>query len=179
MKRIAKTFILSVLFLSVFSCQKEGINTEIPQEIDNTDVLSIELPATEEIEKVGKGVSIVNNEIVFTPGGGLVLGNYFYTLQTDGNFVCYNNTTKLPVWGSGTDDAVLFVLQSDGNIVAYTNAERTAYSWNSETYGATSIGRGAVLQADGNMVVYITVNGTEFAIFSALTQMPQRFPENL
>ncbi|XUL91756.1 hypothetical protein ACQ86D_38410 [Streptomyces galilaeus] len=84
-------------------------------------------------------------------------------MQTDGNFVLYDENNK-PRWATMTFGSNYHaVFQADGNLVVYTSSNQPV--WASQTAGHD----GAVLrlQGDGNMVIY---SGGSTAIWASNTQ---------
>ncbi|WP_405879317.1 hypothetical protein OG762_12075 [Streptomyces sp. NBC_01136] len=73
-------------------------------------------------------------------------------MQTDGNFVLYNNTAT-PIWASGTWDhsGSTATFQTDGNLVVYAPEGGPAL-WASGTWG--NPGSTFAFQQDGNLVIY-------------------------
>lgn len=84
-------------------------------------------------------------------------------MQTDGNFVLYDENNK-PRWATMTFGSNYHaVFQADGNLVVYTSGNQPV--WASQTEGHD----GAILrlQGDGNMVIY---SGGSTAIWASNTQ---------
>ena len=77
-------------------------------------------------------------------------------LQTDGNFVVYENGKK-PVWATDTSGhkPVFLILQNDGNLVMYKGtgpADNKGVLWNSKTQDQNPVF--LIMQNDGNLVLY-------------------------
>ena len=93
-------------------------------------------------------------------------GRFILVMQSDGNLVLYDNTTREPLWASHTYDdsgnnSVVF--QDDYNFVVY-NGSGTP-TWASQTYN-TYADR-LVVQNDGNVVIYNRGNNTIWATNTA------------
>jgi hypothetical protein len=89
---------------------------------------------------------------VFTAGMALTNCKGTLVMQTDGNFVLYNENGT-PIWATGTygntgDDTVF---QTDGNLVVYTASGVPI--WASNTYGLAAGGT-FDYQSEGNLVIY-------------------------
>lgn len=83
--------------------------------------LSVILPATISSLSPGQSVTSLNSQ-------------YTATLQTDGNFVIYNNLTGQPAWHTQTYGQTVTeaVVQPDGNFVLYNGGTPV---WHASTYG--------------------------------------------
>jgi hypothetical protein len=93
-----------------------------------------------------------------TQGQKLISSNKIWEaiLQTDGNFVVYENGKK-PVWATDTSGhkPVFLILQGDGNLVLYKGTgtgDQGGAIWNSRTQGHNSVF--LIMQDDGNLVLY-------------------------
>jgi len=83
-------------------------------------------------------------------------GQYGALLQTDGNFVVYNNINQ-PLWADGCSSVYgeTFVeMQTDGNLVHYLWNNHAM--WSSATQGKG--GNRVEMQDDGNLVIYTPQN---------------------
>lgn len=95
------------------------------------------------------GVTLANDALITLDG------KYHATMQSDGNFVIYNNLTNRAVWSTGTNGhwGARAVMQGDGNFVIYNTNNQAVWasSWFAYTfYGGTRM----VMQGDGNLVMY-------------------------
>jgi hypothetical protein len=90
-----------------------------------------------------------DDSVSFPVGIGICAGAYEWVLQSDGNFVIYNESGKA-VWASGTDyhSTTSLVFQNDGNFVDYFNGPMWATGTNGNLFDALCF------QEDGNMVIY-------------------------
>jgi len=78
-------------------------------------------------------------------------------MQTDGNFVLYqNDVCRQPTWASGTNGkgGVRAVMETDGNLVVYDANDKAL--WASNTSG--NPGASLSVQGDGNLVIYTTAS---------------------
>ena len=82
-------------------------------------------------------------------------GSHKAVMQTDGNFVVYNNKTNAPTWASQTNGKGVkpryLAMQTDGNLVVYGKYNKPW--WASGTNGKGDGGR-VTMQGDGNLVIY-------------------------
>ncbi len=156
MINLLRTTTIIFLTLLCFSCEKEESSfidqNSLEKNNDNSNLL---------VSKASEVIEITadyNNSYGFyrfrpecgtnyrmSRGVELILGWYLYTLQNDGNFVCYNlkkaglNPDKkydFPVWATDTQGkAVQYIyFQEDGNIVAYDKKIEKVF-WSSNKYG--------------------------------------------
>jgi hypothetical protein len=81
-------------------------------------------------------------------------GRYLLVMQTDGNLVEYDTTTRAALWGSSTgqNPDAFATMQADGNLVVYTAARQALF--NTGTGGRGDITSRVIVQDDGNVVVY-------------------------
>jgi hypothetical protein len=92
-------------------------------------------------------------------------GNYGAILQTDGNFVLYNNVNK-PLWANGMNNRYgvnRIEMQTDGNLVCYLWNNHPLWASNTRNPGGAFL----ELQNDGNLVVY--ANGTNKPLWATGT----------
>lgn len=84
-------------------------------------------------------------------------------MQTDGNFVLYdeNNKARWATMTFGSNYHAVF--QGDGNLVVYTSADKPVWASNTGGYNGSILR----LQGDGNMVIY---SGGSTAIWASNTQ---------
>jgi len=114
--------------------------TAIPQPVSVPIVAS---PTHADYLTVGQGL----NE-----GQYLSSGTFAALLQTDGNFVLYNNGH--PLWASGTNNAagqLRLVLQDDSNLVLYTPSNQPV--WSTATYDSVKLAKLA-LGFDGSLQLF-------------------------
>lgn len=112
------------------------------------------------------GERLVAGEIMYSDEG-----RYLATLQHDGNFVVYRNTTPLrPIWSTNTTGrgAVMADMQGDGNFVLYDRSRRPV--WNT---GSNGPNRAFTINELGQAVV-ITPGQVHWTMPGALLPLYQR-----
>jgi hypothetical protein len=83
-------------------------------------------------------------------------GRFILVMQSDGNLVLYDTSTRQPLWASNTYDSgssppYSAEFQNDYNFVVYKGSEHKP-TWASQTYNKLS--DRLVMQNDGNVVIY-------------------------
>jgi hypothetical protein len=97
---------------------------------------------------LGLNDTLIPGQSVFSPSG-----NFFATLQGDGNFVVYRAGNNTALWASNTPGkgGTKLIMQADGNLVLYTGGGQPIWASNTGGKGQSF----ARMQDDGNFVVYI------------------------
>ncbi len=185
--------IITIIFLTFlcFSCEKEesDIPSQNAQQPDgNNDLIASK--ATRVIEVTTNNstrddfyaiVATCGTNYRMSRGVELTVGSYLYTLQNDGNFVCYNlkkgpsNKYSHPIWATNTyGKPVQYIyFQEDGNIVAYDN-NLTKVFWSSNSYNKCE--PNAFLFDNGELGVIYNDQG-DYS-YQAKEQMPTIYDEN-
>ncbi|KAI8609377.1 hypothetical protein BC830DRAFT_845050 [Chytriomyces sp. MP71] len=83
-------------------------------------------------------------------------GDFKATMQKDGNFVLYRESTMEPLWDTGSSGSTArrFVYQTDGNIVLYDNLGNHLWASNTPDVSSNLL----CIQPDGNIVAYDGAN---------------------
>lgn len=92
--------------------------------------------------------SVLNTGETLAAGQRLTNGRFEAVVQTDGNFVVYDNGRAVFSTGTGGNTNAALAVQSDGNLVLYGNG---GPRWQTGTRGANAQ---LALQGDGNLVLY-------------------------
>nr|BFE51680.1 hypothetical protein GCM10017745_51070 [Saccharothrix mutabilis subsp. capreolus] len=104
-------------------------------------------PAPVGADRLSPGERLASGQSKTSPNG-----LYRLAMQSDGNLVLYDNTTRQALWNSFTFDtgATYAVLQTDGNFVLYSDSGQAR--WDSHTWGSAATR--LVVQSDSNIVLY-------------------------
>ncbi len=154
MKTMLKNVAIVVLAIVSFSCEQETIETTLQENAkpQTEETLLSKAQYVVDINQSFIDNRISNNGFVFinqggcasinwriVKGTGFIVNNFWYILQTDGNFVCYNlnkgpgDPDSHPVWATGTENkGVEYIyIQEDANVVAYSKDFKVI--WDSKT----------------------------------------------
>ena len=107
-------------------------------------------------------------------------GNFILVMQSDGNLVIYNMTSKTATWASGSNTSkgpYTFAFAKNGNLIVY-NGLGTIIWQSGKTFSNNDTGM-LLLQPDGNLVVYIgtpTISGSSI-VGRMLWYVKPRLPE--
>ncbi len=201
MKTYSKIILIITVCLTIISCSTEE-NEDVLQSNDNNVLVDAkadflgELPNTSNLSREmyfattclrgGKNYRMVRGTKI------TIASSYLYTLQTDGNFVCYNlkkagpnpdNKYDFPVWATNTQNkAVEYIyFQEDGNMVAY-NADLSKVIWSSNTnFPCTPNSEDYhyfKLKENGDLTIKSNINYVTENLYTAKSMMPVTYPEN-